>query len=676
MRTCRGGRAVLLVAALASIAWLARPAAAASPPNRFQLAGAPAEVLVLVRQLTWDQAAQAAGGHGRATSAGLVSTLPTDASLPDRVLSLAAGRQVDAGPLEDAVAAPGDDGGAAAADRMRRANPDASFGALQPARVLATPDMGAAGLLAIGGAGAAPPADPLPATGPLVTVPGELLVIAVPDAAGLDGVLARVLSPGGARARVLVVGLQPPPGRARTAPLLALGGPAGTAGVATSDSTRRAGLVAFQDVRPTLTGSTQGTQGAPIRSLPEAAPLAFVGHLDRQVGALVDARTLAVVLYAVLGTLALAACLATLLAARRRGWVGAIAGPLRPLARALALVSLAMPSGYLIGSAVAPTSGIAWLLLGAAAAAVLTVTAWLLGRGPAPAATAGRGARAPGGTAEQSAGTSGVTGTGWAAPALLGAVLTGLVVLDLLAGGHALTRPLLGNSAFDGERFYGLGNGYFAHALAGIFLVVAFRRLPAWAVGALLAGLAVVDGLPSLGADVGGALTAMLSAAAALLLLGRSRPSTARVLWLTAAAVVAAVLVVVGVALLLGERTHGSRVAQDLGSDPGAALRAIGHQLSGNFGLLAGNFWAWWGPLLVGFAGFASLRPPALLAGVPDWVRRVVGVGAIGSALLILLNDTGVTAAAGSGLALVVMLAWSALEPVRAPVRAGSRPAL
>jgi hypothetical protein len=660
MRTSRGGRAVLLVAALASVVWLARPPAAAPPPNRSQLASTPVGVLVLVRQLTWDQAAVAVSGHGGPMSAGLVSTLPADASLPDRVLSLAAGRPVDAGALEGAVASPGD-GGAAAADRMRRANPDASFGALQPARVLASPGMAAAGLLAIGGAGAAPPADPLPAAGRLETVPGELLVIAVPDAAGLGQVLARVQAPGGARARVLVVGLQSPPGRARTAPLLAIGGPGEASGVVTSDSTRRAGLVAFQDVRPTLTGSTEGTQGAPIRSVPQADPLGFAGHLDQQAGALVSARTLAVVLYAVLGTAALAACLAALLTAGRAGWIGAVARRMRPLARALVLVSLAVPSGYLIASAVAPTSWVAWLLLGVVAAALLTLAAWLLvgGSGAAPAA--------PG---------AATAGSGWAAPALLGGLLTALVVLDLLAGGDALTRPLLGNSAFDGERFYGLGNGYFAHALAGIFLVVAFRRLPAWVVAALLAGLAVVDGLPSLGADVGGALTAMLSAAAALLLLGRSRPSPSRIFWLGGAAVVAAALVVVGVALVLGETTHGSRLAQDLGSDPGGALRAAGHQLGGNFGLLAGNFWAWWGPLLVAFAGYASLRPPALLAGMPDWVRRVVGVGAIGSALLILFNDTGVTAAAGSGLALVLTITWSVLEPARKPDPARSRSAV
>src|SRR6266511_1856626 len=548
MRTRRGVRAVLLVTALASAAWLAGPAQAAPAPHRSRLAGSPAGVVVLVRQWTWDQAAAAAVGRGGAVSAGLSSTLPADASLADRVLSLAAGRPVDASALEGAVGASGSDGGEAAADRMRRANPDATFGQLPPTRVLAGPGMAAAGLLGIGGAGAPPTADPLPETGPLVSVSGELLVIAVPDAAAADRVLDRVQAPGGARARVLVVGLESPPGRARMAPLLALGDPLGPPGVATSDSTRRAGLVAFQDVRPTLTGSTEGTQGSPIHSLPRADPLAFVGHLDRQVGALVSARTLAVVLYAVLGTVALAACLVALLTARRPGWVGAVAGPAGHLGRALVLVSLAIPSGYLIASVVAPTAWVAWLVLGLAAAGVLTFAAWRLAR--------------PGGA------------RGWAAPALLGALLT------------------------------------------------------------------------------------------ALLVLGRARPSPTRVLWLSVAAVVAAAGIVVGVALLLGETTHGSRAAQDLGSDPGAALRAVGHQLGGNFGLLATNFWAWWGPLLVAFAGLSSVRPLALLAGVPEWVRRVVGVGAIGSALLILLNDTGVTAAAGSGLALVMTLAWSALESI------------
>ncbi len=658
MRTCRGVGAVLLVAAIAWFPWLVRPQAAAASPNRSQLAGAPAGVLVVVRTLTWTQAAAAARAHGGQVTAGLVSTLPPDASLPERVLSLAAGRPVDA----TALGAAGARAGPAAFDRMRADNPDASFGALPRTRVLAAPGMDAAGLLATGSTGVPPPPAPLPSGGRLSPGPGELLAVGVADAAQLDQVLPRLV-PGAAGQRVLVVGLESPPERARTAPLLSLGAPGGfaspggaaggggTSGVATSDSTRRQGLVAFQDVRPTLTGSETGTQGAPIRTLPRPDPLARIGHLDDQVASLVRARGLAIVLYVVLGTAALAASLAGLLLVRAPG--APAAEGMRRLARGLLLPTLAIPSGYLLASALAPSSWVGWLLLGLGAGVALAVVAWLLDRRIAAA------------------------GGAWVAPALLGALLTGLVVADLLVGGAALSRPLLGNSAFDGERFYGLGNGYFALAMAGIFLVAAFRRPPAWAVAAMLAGLAVVDGLPALGADVGGALTAMLAAAAAWLLLSGARMSAARVVGLFAAAGAAGVAVAIGAGLALGPVTHGGRVGRELlGGDPGTALRAIGNQLSGNFGLLAENVWAWFGPLLVVVAGVVSLRPPEPFRSVPEWVRRVVVTGTLASALLIVLNDTGVTAAAGSGLALVSTLAWSALQPTRAPGPVRSRPSV
>jgi hypothetical protein len=47
---------------------------------------------------------------------------------------------------------------------------------------------------------------------------------------------------------------------------------------------------------------------------------------------------------------------------------------------------------------------------------------------------------------------------------------------------------------------------------------------------------------------------------------------------------------------------------------------------------------------------------------VPARARRVVLLGALGSALLVLLNDTGVTATAASGLFLLAILVWSALD--------------
>jgi hypothetical protein len=623
----RSGLAALALAALAGPLG-AGPAAAQAAPRPARQPLARPGVLVLVDQLSWADAATASRGSGAASVAGFVAALPADAPLAARVLSLAAGHRVEVPTGGIPLADP------AAADRLRAANPDARLGRLPTTRVLAEPGMEAAGLLALGASGPAPAPARLPLTGRLSPRPDELLVIAVRGPTALRAVLARL--PHGPVARaVLVLGLRPAPGRARAAPLLAVAD--GQAGVVTSASTRREGLVALEDVRPTVAGNRSADDdGVPIEVLPDDAPLATVGGLDRRVAALVLARTWAIPLLALAASLALLTTLAAWWSHRR--------GPGRA-ARLLIALTLAIPSGYLAASMVEPLAArlwpaalggsaawaFAWVGLGLLVAVLLAAAALRLGR----------------------------------APVLLGAVLLLLVAVDLATGGGGLAQPLLGGSAWDGERFYGLGNGYFAFALAAAATVVAFSRLSAWPAAALLVGLAVVDGLPWLGADVGGALTAMLTAAAAVALLGSARPRPARLAALAALAalaVVAALALAAGIGLLGGPATHGSRFAGRLLDHPADAARTLLGHLGRNLGLLAANPFAWVGPLQVAAAALIAWRPPPALAGLPDRVRRALGLGALGSTLLILLNDTGVTATAASGLVLLAIPAWALLD--------------
>jgi hypothetical protein len=310
---------------------------------------------------------------------------------------------------------------------------------------------------------------------------------------------------------------------------------------------------------------------------------------------------------------------------------------------------------------VASLWAVAWVVSGIAAAAVLAAVALRLDRpatGDLPGPAAGVDRRPPGRVA---------------APALLGAVLLGLVALDLVLGGHGLSQPLLGGSAWDGERFYGLGNGYFAFALAAVMLVAGFAPLSAVATAALAAALGVVDGLPRLGADVGGALTSMLTAAAALVVLAPGRPRARRVLLLAGLALAAAVAVALG-AGLGGPVSHAGRFADRLQQGPADAAGVVVDQLARNLRLLANSPFAWVGPLQVLLAGLIALRPPPPLRDLPDWTRRVLGLGAFGSALLILLNDTGVTATAGSGLFLLAIPAWAWLDQHRATGQPAGQP--
>jgi hypothetical protein len=651
-----------LLAGVALLVSGAAPASASQPAAGERVA--PPAVLVLVERLTMDEALDAAGGArgtaggvrgaGRPQVAGLVSTLAVHQPMASRVLSLAAGRRVDAlHALEGDPAGASGLPGPAAIERIRADNPGARLGRLPPAEVLAWPGQEVAGLFTLGASGPATAPSPLGPSGPLPVPRDRLLVLAVPDAAALTDVLGRLGPAGGAAGPVMVVGLRAAPGRANAAPLLVLDAGPGQ-GLPTSDSTRRVGLVALEDVRPTVAGGgseSEGDDGSGMRVVEHGDLPATVLRMDRRVAALVAARTWAIPLLCLAAVLALFALAATW---RARGGEGAPRA-----ARVLLALTWALPSGYLLASMAEPVAArllggalgdpgsagrwaVAWVASGAVAAAALTALALRLDR---PASGNARRVRAP---------------------VLLGAVLLGLVALDLVLGGHGLSQPLVGGSAWDGERFYGLGNGYFAFALASVMLVAGFAPLPAAAAAVLLAGLGVVDGLPRLGADVGGSLTSMLTAAAALVVLAPGRPRVRRAVLLAALAVAAAVAVALG-AGLGGPVSHAGRFAERLRAGPGDAAGMVVDQLARNLRLLANSPFAWAGPLQILAAGVIALRPPRPLDELPEWIRRVLGLGALGSLLLILLNDTGVTATAASGLFLLAIPAWAWLDQRRPP---------
>ena len=212
------------------------------------------------------------------------------------------------------------------------------------------------------------------------------------------------------------------PGRANAAPLLVLDDRLDV--LPTSGSTRRVGLVALEDVRPTLAGgASDGDDGSVIRVVADGAATATATRLDRRVAALVAARTWAIPLLCLAAVLALAALLAAWRGVGRPGRAASAA-------RTLLALTLALPPGYLVASMAEPLAtrlwvavlpglrdpgmasrwAVAWVVSGIAAAAVLTAVALRLDR------------PATGDVPAPAAGSSGGPGR-VAAPALLGAVL-------------------------------------------------------------------------------------------------------------------------------------------------------------------------------------------------------------------------------------------------------------
>jgi hypothetical protein len=215
-----------------------------------------------------------------------------------------------------------------------------------------------------------------------------------------------------------------------------------------------------------------------------------------------------------------------------------------------------------------------------------------------------------------------------------------LVVVDVALGWQTGSTPLLGGSALDGVRFFGLGNPYAGIVLSGAVLVAA--RLGMSSGVALIVLAAVFAGLPFLGADVGGSITLAVAAA---LWYGIER--WGRLGWRTwalgaAAALVAVAAIVITHRVLPPGETHVSNAI----AEPDGVLGAVE---------------VFWDRLLLNVRSTSEV-PPAWLAllGLPVWLtiavrppdalrpslqadprwRRAVVVLAIGGILGYVLNDT------------------------------------
>lgn len=230
-------------------------------------------------------------------------------------------------------------------------------------------------------------------------------------------------------------------------------------------------------------------------------------------------------------------------------------------------------------------------------------------------------------------------------PAGIGIAVLAFFVLEAALGWTAMLTPLLGGSQLDGGRFYGLPNVAIG-LLVGASLWVA-QRLRTLAGVALLCGLGLFAGLPLVGTNLGGAVTAF--AAAGLWLAVRERGRLG--VWWGAAAVLG--VTVLGSAVVLVAHafspvaTHVTRFERDVEGITGVVDRYV-DRLQVGFDLIARSPAALVPVLGLPVVLFVVLRPPATIRSTferwPAW-RDAVFVTVLAGIVAYLVNDSGAAAA-------------------------------
>ncbi len=414
--------------------------------------------------------------------------------------------------------------------------------------------------------------------------------------------------------------------------------PDADAGMVRSASTRRKGYVYLADVAPTvleLLGepSPDDVEGTSMDVV--AARGDRVAQLERQA----DAAQVRAARLPVVVTLVIVALLLLTIAVA----VGdRLPARLRPAVRPLAFSALGLVPGTFLAALVPATrtSGIAYALVVLGVAAAIGAMSMLVER--------------------RSPGVGGLVA--------VGSVLL-LVVVDLLAGAPLQVNSIFGYSMAVAGRFTGLGNLAFAlFASAGVcFAVLAHDRFGALAqpwIGASLVAVVLFEGLPMLGADVGGVLSVVPAFALTYLVL-RGR----RIGWreLTAcgllAVVVVAVLGLLDTSQAASSQTHLARIGQHLAAGRiGSVGTILWRRVHASFGGSAVLVWL----LCLSLVGTALIQASAVarqLVG-PDAPRRsrspetvALGVGLGALALVgLVVNDSSIAVPATMLIVIVPVL--------------------
>jgi hypothetical protein len=223
--------------------------------------------------------------------------------------------------------------------------------------------------------------------------------------------------------------------------------------------------------------------------------------------------------------------------------------------------------------------------------------------------------------------------------AFVAGIAVALIVVDATLGWRSLLTPLLGGSALQGERFFGVGNSYAGVLMAGAVLGAALVR-PVVGVG-LLVCASLFAALPFIGADIGGGVTLMLLAALWFVLRRDSR-QTASDVALAAAGAVLGVAVLLLLNRFAPSPTHVTR-ALEASHGPLSLASVLGSRLDDNIRATAQAPGMWAAllaiPILLGLAITRSgpFRRP--LVAHPAWRDACVVLG-VGAIVGYLLNDT------------------------------------
>lgn len=242
------------------------------------------------------------------------------------------------------------------------------------------------------------------------------------------------------------------------------------------------------------------------------------------------------------------------------------------------------------------------------------------------------------------------------------ALLTiGLIIIDCVLGTPLMKGCIMSYDAINGARYYGVGNEYegvtIASAVFALAILLNYKKIPKWIAVILAIVILVTSAMPSMGANVGGAISECVAYLLFILLIFDVKLDFKKIVLI---GVAAALLVVAfaGLDFIMGSESHLSVFTnQIIQEGPAAIFNTFGRKIQMNLKLARSSVWVNILIVSVIIVGVLIFKPSGYFKRIHDKypiIFKAFMASFVGCIVTLLVNDSGIVAASTAAIYILI----------------------
>lgn len=237
----------------------------------------------------------------------------------------------------------------------------------------------------------------------------------------------------------------------------------------------------------------------------------------------------------------------------------------------------------------------------------------------------------------------------------------GLIIIDCVIGTPLMKSGIMSYDAINGARYYGVGNEYegvtIASAVFALAVLLTYKKISKWLAVVLSLVILITSAMPSMGANVGGAISESVAYLLFILLIFDVKLDLKKIIMIG----VATVLVVVafaGLDFLMGTESHLAVFTnQIIQEGPAAIFNTFGRKIQMNLKLAKSSVWVNILIVSIIIIGALIFKPSGYFKKIHDkypMIFKGFMASFVGCIVTLLVNDSGIVAASTAAIYILI----------------------